>query len=329
MRFTRRAEGTASARKIFKKAREDSRTTYDVYVAAAHMEYYCTKDKKIAGNVFELGFKTFKNNPEYVLEYVKFLYNLNEDNNTRVLFERALTSDALSPEQTVEIWNKFLEFETNIGDLPGIIKVEKRRAAAFDLSDTLKSCPTARMIDRYRFKDLLPCSRDELSSMGYEYSTLQETKNKMVAANANGGSTGTTTNPSNNENITNGTSKTMLEDKILSRPDTSQMVPFKPKFKWIVGEHRLPGGGFPLPPAAEVLCQSIPPPDSFQGPFVIVDRLMESFINMRLPNEYIPPSLTGNDYSHSSKLFETAKAASWNETAPDSISSTGQNRESV
>ena len=121
----------------------------------------------------------------------------------------------------------------------------------------------------------------------------------------------------------------MLEDKILSRPDTSQMVPFKPKFKWIVGEHRLPGGGFPLPPAAEVLCQSIPPPDSFQGPFVIVDRLMESFINMRLPNEYIPPSLTGNDYSHSSKLFETAKAASWNETAPDSISSTGQNRESV
>ena len=329
MRFTRRAEGTASARKIFKKAREDSRTTYDVYVAAAHMEYYCTKDKKIAGNVFELGFKTFKNNPEYVLEYVKFLYNLNEDNNTRVLFERALTSDALSPEQTVEIWNKFLEFETNIGDLPGIIKVEKRRAAAFDLSDTLKSCPTARMIDRYRLKDLLPCSRDELSSMGYEYSTLQETKNKMVAANANGGSTGTTANPSNNENITNGTSKTMLEDKILSRPDTSQMVPFKPKFKWIVGEHRLPGGGFPLPPAAEVLCQSIPPPDSFQGPFVIVDRLMESFINMRLPNEYIPPSLTGNDYSHSSKLFETAKAASWNETAPDSISSTGQNRESV
>ena len=35
----------------------------------------------------------------------------NEDNNTRVLFERALTSDALSPDETIDIWNKFLEFE--------------------------------------------------------------------------------------------------------------------------------------------------------------------------------------------------------------------------
>ena len=110
MKFCRRAEGTASARKIFKKAREDSRVTHHVYIAAALMEYYCTKDKKIAGNVFELGFKTHKGNPQYVLEYLQFLSHLNEDNNMRVLFERALTSDALSPDQTVEIWNKFLEF---------------------------------------------------------------------------------------------------------------------------------------------------------------------------------------------------------------------------
>ena len=28
----------------------------------------------------------------------------------------------------------------------------------------------------------------------------------------------------------------------VARPDTSQMIPFKPKFKWFAGEHRLPGG---------------------------------------------------------------------------------------
>merc|ERR1712150_393260 len=62
------------------------------------------------------------------------------------------------------------------------------------------------------------------------------------------------------------------------------------------------------------------------GPFVIVDRKMESFMNMRLPNEYIPPSLTANDYSHSPRLFDTAKAAAWNETAPENISSSIQDR---
>ena len=329
MKFCRRAEGTASARKVFKKAREDTRATEQVYIAAALMEYFCTKDRKIATNVFELGFKTYKNNPNYVQEYIKFLFHLNEDNNTRVLFERTLTSDALTPEQTIEIWNKFLEFETNVGDLAGIRKVYTRRAQAFDTSETLTSCPSARMIDRYRFKDLLPCSQDELSSMGYEYSNSSDSQNKTTAANSNGGASGTNSgnnaSASNSENITNGTNKIVAENVKTFKPDTSQMVPFKPKFKWVQGEHRLPGGGFPLPPAAEVLCQTLPPPDSFQGPFVQVDRMMESFMNMRLPNEYIPPTLTGNDYSHSSRLFDTAKAAAWNDPPPDSIVSSMNN----
>ena len=51
MKFCRRAEGTASSRKIFKKAREDPRTQHQAFVAAALMEYYCTKDTKIAGNI--------------------------------------------------------------------------------------------------------------------------------------------------------------------------------------------------------------------------------------------------------------------------------------
>ena len=51
-------------------------------------------------------------------------------------------------------------------------------------------------------------------------------------------------------------------------------------------------------------------------------------MNMRLPNEYVPPTfLTGNDYSHSSRLFETAKAAAWNEPPPETSSSLIQNRD--
>ena len=332
MKFCRRAEGTVSARSIFKKAREDTRTTYHVYVAAALMEYYCTKDKKIAGNVFELGFKKFKDNHKYVLEYIEFLSHLNEDNNTRVLFERALTSGSLEADQTVDIWNKFIEFETNVGDLPGIKKVEKRRGQAFDLSETLMSCPTARLIDRYRFNELFPCTRDELSSMGYESSELLESLknvsgNVLLSGSGLSGGLGldsnftTQTNTSGSGQIANASNN--LSKDIL-RPDVFQMVPFKPKFKWITGEHRLPGGGFPLPPAAELLCQTLPPPDSFQGPFVVVDRLMDVFMNMRLPSDFVSPSFNGNGMAPSSRLFDTAKSASWSATvAPTHLSGTG------
>ena len=43
MKFSRRAEGIKAARAVFKKAREDDRIRYHVFVAAALMEYYCTK----------------------------------------------------------------------------------------------------------------------------------------------------------------------------------------------------------------------------------------------------------------------------------------------
>lgn len=77
MKFCRRSEGTTKARSIFKQAREDSRSSHHVYVAAALMEYYCTKDQTIAGKVFELGFKKFKTNEDYILAYIDHLSHLN------------------------------------------------------------------------------------------------------------------------------------------------------------------------------------------------------------------------------------------------------------
>ena len=49
----------------------------DVYVAAALMEYFCTKDKKIASNIFELGFKKYKEQVGFVSHYLDFLIHLN------------------------------------------------------------------------------------------------------------------------------------------------------------------------------------------------------------------------------------------------------------
>ena len=43
MKFIRRTEGLKQARLVFKRAREDKRNNFHVYVAAAYMEYYCSK----------------------------------------------------------------------------------------------------------------------------------------------------------------------------------------------------------------------------------------------------------------------------------------------
>jgi cleavage stimulation factor subunit 3 len=61
-----------------------------------------------------------------------------------------------------EIWNKFLEFESSIGDLSSVVKVEKRRNAVLDKMKELEGKETALLIDRYRFGSLFPCSAADL-----------------------------------------------------------------------------------------------------------------------------------------------------------------------
>merc|ERR1719445_978914 len=168
MKFCRRAEGIKSARGVFKKAREDERSNFHVFVAAALMEYNCSKDNKVAFKIFDLGLRKFGTNCEYILAYLDYLSHLNEDNNTRVLFERVLAQGTLSSSDSLEIWNKFLEFESNIGDLASVVKVEKRRSAVMEEAGLSQGKPTVQVIDRYRFMSLLPLSSEELKSIGYQ-----------------------------------------------------------------------------------------------------------------------------------------------------------------
>ena len=104
MRFARRAEGIKAARQVFRMAREDGRIKvrfcnvlvvhytnsiqilffqFHVFIAAAWMEYYSAKDKNLAIKIFELGLKRFSDKPEYVRQYMDFMSNMNDDNNTR------------------------------------------------------------------------------------------------------------------------------------------------------------------------------------------------------------------------------------------------------
>uniref|UniRef100_A0A1B0FMU5 Suppressor of forked domain-containing protein n=1 Tax=Glossina morsitans morsitans TaxID=37546 RepID=A0A1B0FMU5_GLOMM len=290
MKFTRRAEGIKSARAVFKKAREDVRSRYHVFVAAALMEYYCSKDKDIAFRIFELGLKRFGGSPEYVMCYIDYLSHLNEDNNTRVLFERVLSSGGLTAHLSVNVWNRFLEFESNIGDLSSIVKVERRRSAILENLKEYEGKETAQLVDRYKFLDLYPCTSLELKSIGYI-----ENVGIMTSKSAAG-------TPAAKE-------EPEVEPTVqLPRPDFSQMIPYKPKTNAPPGAHPLAGGTFPQPPALAALCATLPPPACFRGPFVSIEMLFDVFNRIQLPEACPVPN---GDHGYDVKLFDFAKSVHW------------------
>ncbi|KHN81350.1 Cleavage stimulation factor subunit 3 [Toxocara canis] len=285
MKFVRRTEGAQFARNVFKRARQDPRCKFHVYVASALMEYYCSKDTDVAIRVFDMGLKKYGDEPDYALAYVDFLSHLNEDNNTRVVFERILTSGTMPPEKSLEIWDRYLEFESEVGDLSSILKVDQRRREA--LKEQYGEMQTLLLIDRYKFLNLVPCTGDQLKLMGYSKQLKQGSS--LVGRASSSAGTATLLSGSANANgstrsipvTAQGPSVVMgggvsLEISGYPRPDTDQMIPFKPKLNTTASFHPVPGGIFPPPPAAAQLMQTLPPPWCFNGPFVSVDLLIES-----------------------------------------------------
>ncbi|GAV65335.1 Suf domain-containing protein, partial [Cephalotus follicularis] len=211
IRFLRRTEGVEAARKYFVEASKSPDCTYQVYVAYAMLAFCLDKDQKVARNVFEAGFKRFMNEPVYVLAYVDFLYTLNDDNNIRALFERALSS--LPPENSVEVWERFVQFEQSFGDLASMLKVEQRRKEALArigedgasiLEDSLQD-----VVSRYTFRDLLPCSTKDLDLLA-----RQDCLAKNISKKAEKGPLGMTNDSAVSANV--------------NYPDTSRMVVYDP-----------------------------------------------------------------------------------------------------
>lgn len=230
IRFLRRTEGVEAARKYFLEARKFPNCTYHVYVAYATMAFCLDKDPKIAHNIFEAGMKRFMHEPGYLLEYADFLSRLNDDRNIRALFERALSS--LPPEESVEVWKRFTQFEQTYGDLASMLKVEQRRKEALsrtgeDGGSALESS-LQDVVSRYSFMDLWPCSSkdlDHLSRLEWLAKNINKKAEKLALPNGTGfadrGSLGLTTNSNPGGKII--------------YPDTSRMMIYDPRQKPATG----------------------------------------------------------------------------------------------
>ncbi|XP_053209017.1 cleavage stimulation factor subunit 3-like [Panonychus citri] len=322
MKFSRRSEGIKAARTVFKRAREDTRCGHQVFTCAALMEYYCSKDKNVACKIFELGLKRYGNNADYISSYIDFLAAQNEENNARVLFERVLTSHTLDQTDSLKIWNRFLSFESNIGDLSSVIKVEKRRALVIQ-EITKTTSETAYLVDRYKFADLMPCSTPELKSIGYTFKSslpngLSQSLGNLLGPAAAAAASINTNNPTstNGQSANSSTIPTSSETSSTHQvnPDLNQMIPYKPVMTSVLvpGSHAVPGGIFPPPPAVGHLLAQLPHPTSFHGPFIMVDELMNLFrtavkIEINLDKPIYKPDTNNH---HNLKLFDTAINAS-------------------
>ncbi|XP_015574787.1 cleavage stimulation factor subunit 77 isoform X5 [Ricinus communis] len=230
IRFLRRNEGVEAARKYFLDARKSPNCTYHVYVAYALMAFCLDKDPKMAHNVFEAGLKRFMHEPVYILEYADFLSRLNDDKNIRALFERALSS--LPPEESVEVWKRFTQFEQTYGDLASMLKVEQRRKEA--LSRTGEDGASALegslqdVASRYSFMDLWPCSSKDLDHLARQEWLAKNISKKMEKSTISNGlgildrvSTGLKSNSA-------------VSAKVIY-PDTSSMAIYEPRQKHEVG----------------------------------------------------------------------------------------------
>ncbi|KAG6336073.1 hypothetical protein ID866_3020 [Astraeus odoratus] len=138
IRYARRAHDLKTFRAVFAKARKDRWTPWEVYEAAALMEYHCNKDGGlgVASRIFEKGLESFGDEIEFVLRYLGFLISVNDDNNARALFERVIAT--FNPEKARPLWERWARYEYQFGDLEAAQKLEKRISEVYSNDPPIK-----------------------------------------------------------------------------------------------------------------------------------------------------------------------------------------------
>ncbi|KAF7313210.1 CFIA complex component [Mycena kentingensis (nom. inval.)] len=133
--FARRAQGHKASRDAFGKARKCKRVGWEVFKAAAMTEYRCNQDdgKHIATRIFETGMKNqrFLSDPDFIISYLNYLLSINDENNARALFERVVREKRFKPEEAKPIWERWAKFQYAYDDLPAVLELEKRMAEAY------------------------------------------------------------------------------------------------------------------------------------------------------------------------------------------------------
>jgi len=157
MRFTRRADGVAAARAVFKRARESEACDASVYCVAALLEWRANKAAQTARNVFELGLRRFPGDALLLNAYLDFTESLNDDAAARDVYERAVEALGTSDE-ALRVWERYRAFTRDCceggGDVLALAAVERRMAERFQSRPELTGLTS--VVHRYTVFGTLP-----------------------------------------------------------------------------------------------------------------------------------------------------------------------------
>ncbi|KAH8105429.1 hypothetical protein BXZ70DRAFT_920835 [Cristinia sonorae] len=176
MRFARRAENHRAARDIFGKARKDKWTPWEVYEAAALMEYHCTKSTDVAMRIFERGLEKFPDEEEFALRYLGFLISINDDSNARALFERVVTT--FPPERARPLWERWARYEYQFGNLQAAQNLEKRLAEVYPNDPPIK-----RFAERHKY---LGTDAIAVRDLGFNFGSSRSSNGHSSSSRSNG-----------------------------------------------------------------------------------------------------------------------------------------------
>ena len=83
IRFALRAEGLPASRAVFSKARKDKFLPWEVFEAAALMEYHVAKETAVANRILSVAMNKFATEVDFVVRYLTFLMSINDENSER------------------------------------------------------------------------------------------------------------------------------------------------------------------------------------------------------------------------------------------------------
>ncbi|KAA8491864.1 Cleavage stimulation factor subunit 77 [Porphyridium purpureum] len=125
MQFVRRNDGIEAARKVFLDARR-AEVGWEAYAEAAWIEVHRNKQHQVAENIFELGMKRFSQCVPFLLQYTDFLWRCNNSEKLGSFFQRVLESLPRKDRSVIDLWQKYIEFETHFGDLDSRVNAQRR-----------------------------------------------------------------------------------------------------------------------------------------------------------------------------------------------------------
>ncbi|KDN40098.1 Suf-domain-containing protein [Tilletiaria anomala UBC 951] len=297
MQFLRRTEGIRPTRICFGKARKSSNCTWQVYEASAMIEYHCSKDTRVATNVFELAVKTFGTNEMLIVRYLDFLLRINDENNARALFERVITT--LPPEKARPVWDRWAEYEYNFGDLAAITRLEYRLQEIFPEKPRIE-----RLTERSCYGDLEVISIRDLGLFPTESSSPTTTSTVFEVAELKDQANTDSNLQADEQDAASGGKKRRIPGGTVGDtvdnggrgaspgPGAVLTGPVKRlKANGVSGEVRTKTSP-DVPPGIRFFLSMLPMKAAFDGPIMPADELINALRGANLP-AMVPQSIAG------------------------------------